>query len=136
MRASRLIVASFLIPVASFLSYTLAVWWNGGNARIDTFGSILGVLLIVGAVFGVSRVADDEKWTERAGTSLALASSYFALTWVAYGDPALSNDDAPHLIWFGLCVAAFAPAVVIIPASKWAWAEYRERIAPPEQPVH
>jgi hypothetical protein len=135
MRASRLIVASFLIPVASYLSYTLAVWWNGDKALIDVTGSILGVLLIIAAVFGVSRVADDEKWSERAGTSLALASSYFALTWVAYGDPALSSDDAPHVVWFGLCVAAFAPAVVVIPASKWAWSTYRERIAPLEQPV-
>jgi hypothetical protein len=135
MRASRLIVASFLIPVASFLSYTLAVRWNGDKTVIDVTGSILGALLIVAAVFGVSRVADDEKWSERAGTSLALASAYFALTWVAYGDPALSSDDAPHVVWFALCVAAFSPAVVIIPASKLAWSTYRKRIGLHEQPV-
>ncbi|MGI9609175.1 MAG: hypothetical protein ACR2NL_02670, partial [Acidimicrobiia bacterium] len=72
--------------------------------------------------------AADEQWSERAGTALALASAYFLLTWVGYGDPSSSADEQPHLIWFGLCVAAFTPTVVIVPASKWAWDSYRRRV--------
>lgn len=127
MRASRLIVASLLIPVAAVFSYLVAINLNGDSSFIDSNGSAVGVLLVVLSVFGISRVADDDRWTDRAGTSLALAAAYFALTWVRYGDPSLSIDSQPHIVWFGLCVAAFTPAVVLIPASKWAWSVYRRR---------
>lgn len=127
MRASRLLVAAFLIPVSSLFAYVMALQWNMDGSSIDANGSAIGLILLVGSVFGVSKVADDDKTTERAGTSLALASAYFLLTWVRFGDSATSMDSQPHLVWFGLCIAAFMPAVVLIPLSKWAWASYRER---------
>lgn len=127
MRASRLFVATFLIPVSALFAYVMALGWNQDGSFIDANGAAIGLLLIVGSVFGVSKVAADEQWSERAGTSLALATAYFALTWVRYGDPSSSVDSQPHIVWFGLCIAAFMPAVVIIPASKWAWSWARDR---------
>ena len=131
MRASRLIVAAFLIPVAGVFSYTLAAAWNGDESMIDSNGSAIGLLVLVASIFGIARIASDSKISERAGTALALASAYFLLTWVRYGDPSLSADDQPHLVWFGLSVVAFMPSVVLIPASKWAWSVYRSRVSAP-----
>lgn len=128
MRASRLIVAALLIPVAAVFSYLVALNLNADASYIDANGSAIGLMLVVGATFGVARLADDDRWTDRAGTSLALAAAYFALTWVRYGEPSLSVDSQPHIVWFGLCVVAFTPTVVLIPASKWAWSEYRNRV--------
>lgn len=131
MRASRLIVAAMIIPVAAVFSYLVATYLNGDDSYIDSNGSAMGLILVVAAVFGVSRIAEDDRWTDRAGTALAMAAAYFALTWVRYGDPSLSVDSQPHIVWFGLCVVAFTPAVVLIPASKWAWSTYRSRAASP-----
>lgn len=128
MRVSRLIVAGFLIPIAAILAFTIGLEWDGDGSIIDSNGSAIGVVLVVAAVFGISRIAADEQWSERAGTALVLGSAYFLLTWVGYGDPSSSADDSPHLIWYGVCVAAFMPTVVIVPASKWAWASYRRRV--------
>ena len=94
---------------------------------IDSNGTGIGLLVILGSVFGVSKVAEDDKWSERAGTALALAAAYFALTWARYGDGSLSADAQPHIVRFGICVAAFMPAVEIIPLSKWTWASLRSR---------
>ncbi len=127
MRASRLIVAAMIIPVAAVFSYLVATYFNGDDSYIDSNGSAIGLILVVAAVFGVSRVAEDDRWTDRAGTALALAAAYFVLTWVRFGDPSLSVDSQPHIVWFGLCVVAFTPTVVLIPASKWAWTSYRSR---------
>jgi|GEM_PF-1533123 len=127
MRASRLFVATFLVPVAALFAYVMALGWNQDGSFIDANGAAVGLILIVGSVFGVSKVAADEQWSERAGTSLALATAYFALTWVRYGDSSLSVDSQPHIVWFGLCIAAFMPAVVIIPTSKWVWSWMRGR---------
>jgi len=128
MRASRLIVAALLIPVAALLAYFVALHFNFDDSYIDSNGSAIGVLLVVASTFGVAKVADDDRWSDRSGVALALGASYFLLTWVRYGDPSLSADSQPHMVWFGLCIAAFMPAVVIIPASKWAWSTYRARV--------
>lgn len=127
MRVSRLIVAALLIPVASLFAYFVALHWNGNVSVIDSNGSAIGVLAILGSILGISRVASDHEWSERAGIAIALACAYFMLTWSVFADLAVSPDDSPHLVWFGLCVAAFAPSVVIIPASKMAWQAYRTR---------
>ncbi|MDW3178012.1 MAG: hypothetical protein R8J94_11535 [Acidimicrobiia bacterium] len=127
MRASRLIVATFLIPVAALFAYYVALLWDRDSGVIDSNGSAMGVLVILGSVLGVSRVAQDESWAGRAAMSIALACAYFMLTWSVYGDSVMSPDASPHLVWFGLCVAAFMPAVVIVPASSWAWESYRRR---------
>jgi len=128
MRASRLIVATLLLPVAALLAYYVALQWNGDLTAIDSNGSALGLVAIVAGVFAVSKIAQDEQWPERAGMAIALSCAYFMLTWSVYGDTALSPDSSPHLVWFGLCVAAFSPTVVIIPASKWVWTSYRSRV--------
>jgi hypothetical protein len=127
MRVSRLIVAAILVPIATLFAYSVALRWNGETSVIDSNGSAIGVLVIIGSVLGISRVASDNGWSERAGMAIALACAYFMLTWSVYGELAVSPDDAPHLVWFGMCVAAFAPAVVIVPASKMAWRAYRTR---------
>lgn len=127
MRASRLIVATLLLPVAALLAYFVALLWNGDHTTIDSNGSALGLVAIVAGVFVISKIAQDERWSERAGTAIALSCAYFMLTWTVYGDSSLSPDSSPHLVWFGLCVVAFSPTVVIIPASKWAWTSYRSR---------
>ncbi len=129
MRASRLIVALFLIPVASLFAYYLALLWDGESTAIDSNGSALGVLVILSAVLGVARIAQDDGWATRAAMSIALACAYFMLTWSVYGDSVISPDASPHFVWFGLCVAAFMPAVVLVPASAWAWEAYRRRLA-------
>ena len=127
MRASRLLVATFLIPVFALFAYWMALGWNRDSSVIDANGGAIGLILIIGSVFAVSKIADDDKSTERAGTALALATAYFALTWVRYGDSSASLDPQPHIVWFGLCIAAFMPAVVIIPTSKWVWSWMRSR---------
>lgn len=128
MRASRLLVATLLIPITAFVAYTVALYTNFDDSYVDANGSALGAILAVAATFGISKVAADDRWTERAGTALALASAYFLLTWARFGEPALSPDSQPHIVWFAFCVVAFTPAVVLIPASKWAWATYRSRV--------
>ena len=125
MRASRLLVAAFLVPVSSLFAYVVAVGWNHDTSIIDSNGAAIGLLVTIGAVFGVSRVAEDDNWSERAGTALGLATAYFLLTWLRYGDATLSVDEQPQTVWYGMCIAAFMPTVVIIPASKWAWAWLR-----------
>jgi hypothetical protein len=127
MRVSRLIVAAILMPIASLCAYFIALHWNGDRGVIDSNGSAIGVLVILGSVLGISRVASDQGWNERAGIAITLACAYFMLTWSVFADLAVSPDDSPHLVWFGLCVAAFTPTVVIIPASKMAWHAYRSR---------
>jgi len=127
MRACRLIVALILIPVISFFAYFLSLLWNNDSSAIDSNGSALGLLVMLAAVFGVSRIAQDVGWTSRAGTSIALASAYFILTWSVYGESVISPDASPHIVWFSLCLAAFMPAVVIMPASAWVWDLYRSR---------
>lgn len=126
---ARLVLAAVLIPALAWVSYFAARYVNGDPAVIDGNGSGIGVLLIMGSVFLISRVAAQENWTERAGISLGLSAVYFFVTWLVFGNPNASVDDAPHLIWYGACVAAFSPAVVLIPASKWAWESFRERRA-------
>lgn len=117
----------FLIPVAALFAYYLALLWDGEPTAMDSNGSALGVLVILGAVLGVARIAQDDGWASRAAMSIALACAYFMMTWSVYGDAVLSPDASPHLVWFGLCVAAFMPSVVIVPASAWAWSVYRSR---------
>lgn len=125
MRATRLIVATLLIPVAALFSYYVALLWNGDDSSIDNNGSALGVILILGSVIGISRIAQDAGWSYRAFTALGLACAYFVLTWSVYGNAVMSPDASPHMVWFGLSVVAFSPTVVIMPASSWAWHAYR-----------
>lgn len=127
MRASRLIVATLLIPAAGLFAYYFALLWNRDGSSIDSNGSALGVLIVLAATFGVSRVASDERWAPRAGTAIALASAYFLLTWSIYGDSVASPDASPHLVWYALCVTAFMPAVVMIPLSTWIWHHVRRQ---------
>lgn len=126
MRATRLIVATLLIPVAALFSYYVALLWNGDDASIDNNGSALGVLLVLGSALAIARVAQDDGWSHRAFTALGLACAYFVLTWSVYGNAVMSPDASPHMVWFGLSVVAFTPAVVIMPASSWAWQTYRD----------
>lgn len=113
----------------TWLVYLAARYANGDPGYIDGNGSGIGVILMMASVFLVSRVASPEGWTDRAGVSLALSAAYFFVTWVLFGDTRSSIDDAPHLVWYGACVAAFSPAVVLTVASKWAWESFRERRA-------
>ncbi len=126
---ARLVLAAGLIPVMAWVSYFVARYLNGDPASIDGNGSALGVTIVMLTVFLVSRVASPDRWTERAGISLGLSAAYFFITWLAFGDASSSVDDAPHLIWYGACVAAFTPAVVLIVASQWAWEAFREHRA-------
>jgi len=125
---ARLAVATLLIPVAALFAYYAALYSNLDGDFIGALGSTIGVAILLSATLVVSRVAHEVEWTERAGTSVGLASAYFLLTWVRYGDPTLSPDDHPHAVWFGLCLVAFMPSVVLIPLSKWAWSAYRSRL--------
>lgn len=127
MRASRLIVATLMIPAAALFAYYIALFWDGDRTVIDSNGSALGVLLLLGSTLGISRTAHDDRWAPRAGTAIALASAYFMLTWSIYGESVTSPDSAPHLVWFGLCLTAFMPTVSMIPASTWLWGRYRSR---------
>ena len=129
MRATRLIVATLLIPVAALFAYYLALLWDGDRTTIDANGAALGVIAILSSVLGISRVAQDELWEQRAATSIALAAAYFMLTWSMYGETVMSPDASPHLVWFGLCVAAFTPVVTLLPASRWAWQHIGSRAA-------
>ena len=132
-RLLRLIVAAALIPAGGLAAYGVASYLDGDSTRIDNNGSALGVLLIVASVFGVARVASPEKWSERSAVSLVLSASFFILTWVEYGDPYAGVDDSPHLIWYGVSVLVFTPAVVLMTASRWFWDSVQDRreIAPP-----
>ena len=123
----RLVLASALIPLLAWVVYTIARYTDGNPEIIDQNGSALGVLLIIASVFGVARIASEDGWSERAGVSLALSAAYFLLTWVRYGDPTVSVDDAPHLVWYGACVAGFTPSVVVTVVLDWAWSSLRAR---------
>lgn len=128
-RIARLVVAAGLIPALAWVAYTAARAVDGDPTKIDQNGSALGVTIMMASVFAISRVASPERWTDRAGVSLGLSATYFFITWQLFGDPSAGVDDAPHLVWFGACVAAFSPAVVLIVASKWVWESIRERRA-------
>ncbi len=120
-------LAASLIPVAAWTAYFVARYVDNNPAVIDHNGSSLGVLIMIGSVFAISKVAHPDEWSERTAISLGLSAAYFLLSWVMFGDPAQSIDQAPHVVWYGLCVAAFAPAVVLIPASQWAWSALASR---------
>ena len=126
-RLSRLFLAAGLVPGAALAIYLIARHVDGEPETIGNNGSAIGVLLVIAAVFGISFTADSERWSERAGISLGLSAAFFLLTWVEFGDPSASNDASPHLVWYAVCVLVFAPAVILIPASQWVWANLRER---------
>ena len=126
-RILRLVAASVFIPFAAWASYVVARYIDGNPATIDNNGSGVGVIMVVASVFAASRLASDDQWSERAGISLGLSAAFFVLSWVEFGDASLSADSAPHIVWYGLCVAAFAPAVVVVPLSQWAWSSLRIR---------
>lgn len=125
MRGIRLAVATALLPIVAVAAYQLALRFNGDIAAIDLTGNIIALVVLLVLLLGVSRLASDVDWLERVGTVLALGVAYFSLTWLIYGDPSRSVDDAPALVWLGTSIVAFSPALVIIPASKWAWAALR-----------
>jgi len=127
MRLTRLLVATAILPVSALIAYQIAIRFNGDARVIDTAGNVVAIVVLVGLIAGASRVASDIAWTDRVGVALALGIAYFTLTWVLYGDPGRSIDDAPHLVWLGTSIAAFSPAVVIMPASRWAWEVFYER---------
>ncbi len=128
-RLARILLSGSLIPLAALSAYNMSRYVDGAPATISQNGSALGVIAIIASVFVISRVASPYRWSERAGLSLALSAAYFLLTWVKFGDPANSVDAAPHLVWYGTCVAVFTPAVVLIVASEWAWDSFRARRA-------
>ncbi len=126
-RLLRLLLAFGLIPVFAWLGYFVARGIDGNPEIIDNNGSGVGLLIIVAGVFAASRVASDEEWTERAGVSLALSAAFFLLTWVKYGDQSTSVDASPHVVWYGVSVLIFTPAVVLSAASQWLWERIRVR---------
>lgn len=127
MRAIRLLGAGLLVPAVAIAGYNVALQWDGDRTVIDANGAAVGVMFMLLAVFGVARVADDDGWEQRAVTAIALACGYFMLSWSMFGDSSSSPDASPHLVWFGLCVAAFMPVVAIVPATRWAWSSYRQQ---------
>ena len=126
-RLARLIVAASLIPVAAWTAYFVARYVDGNPDIIDSNGSSLGLFVVVGSLFLISKLATSDGWSERAGISLGLSTAYFLLSWVLFGDPDSSADAAPHVVWFAACVVAFTPAVILMPASQWAWSRLRVR---------
>lgn len=126
-RLLRLLVAVGFIPVFAWVGYFVARWIDGNPDVIDNNGSGLGLIILVAGVFAVSRVASDDQWTERAGMSLGLSAAFFLLTWVKYGDATASVDASPHIVWYGVSVLIFTPAVVLSEASRWAWDSIRVR---------
>lgn len=127
MRWIRLAVATALLPLAGFGVFQLAIRFDGNPRMVDAIGNTIAIAAFVVALAGISRLAADEQWWERFGTALAIGVTYFALTWLLYGDPGRSVDEAPHLIWLATSIVAFSPAVVIMPACKWGWANYTAR---------
>ncbi len=126
-RLLRLIAAAAFMPIAAVAAYAVALYMNGDPNAIDNNGSGAGVLLAMASVFVTSRIAAREQWSERAAVSLGLSAAFFLLSWVEFGDPSAGPDSAPHMVWYGLCVIVFTPAVVLIPASQWAWSTLRLR---------
>ena len=127
MRLLRLVFAALLIPLFSTFAYVIALGWNQDLSVIDNNGGGMGLLLLISFVFVVARVADDEDWVHRGFTAIALAVAYFALTWRLRGGTVPSPDPQPHIVWLGLCLAAFSPVVVIMAASTQMWTYWRER---------
>jgi len=121
MRLTRLVIATGLLPVAALATYQIAIRFNGDTGVIDTVGNVvaIGALIVLLAV--ISRLAADADWIGRVGTCLGLGIAYFSLTWAIYGQPGQSVDDAPHLVWLATSIVAFSPAIVIMPATRWAW---------------
>lgn len=128
MRVLRLLVSGLLVPVAAVSAYNVALQWDGNRSAIDSNGAAIGVMTILASVLVVSRVAQDDGWEQRAAMAIVLACAYFMLSWSMYGDPGSSPDASPHLVWFGLCVAAFMPVVALVPASQMAWYAYRRQV--------
>lgn len=129
MRLIRLAVATTLLPAAAFIAFQVAIRFNGDSSVIDTAGNVVAIAVLIVLLLGISRLAADGPWVDRAGTAVGLAVAYFTLTWVLYGDPGRSIDEAPHLVWLGTSIVAFSPAVVIMPAVRWAWNTYFENRA-------
>ncbi len=123
----RLVLAALLIPLFSAFTYAIALGWNRDMTVIDNNGGGIGILLMITFVFVVARVADADDWVHRGFASVALAVAYFALTWRLRGGVVPSPDPQPHIVWFGLCLAAFSPVSVIMSASTQMWTYWRER---------
>ena len=126
MRLLRLAIATALLPVAAFISLQVAIRFNGDSSIIDTTGNIVAIVVLITFLLAISCLAAEGPWVDRAGTALGLGLAYFTLTWVFYGDPGRSIDEAPHLVWLGTSIVAFSHAVVIMPAVRWAWNSYFE----------
>jgi len=130
MRLFRLLAAAACLPVAAVLAFQIALRFNGDTGVIDTVGNSFGLVLLVAMLAGISRIAADYDWMGRLGTSLGLAIAYFAMTWTLYGDPGRSIDEAPHLVWLGVSIAAFSPAVVLMPIARWLWEAFLDSRQP------
>ncbi len=126
MRLIRLAFATLLLPVAAVGAFQVAIHYDGDSSVIDTTGNVVAIVLFIVLLLGVSCLASEGPWIERAGTALGLAAAYFVLTWIIYGDPGRSIDEAPHLVWLGVSIVAFSPAVVIMPAVRWGWDSFFE----------
>lgn len=124
MRLIRLMVASLLLPAAAYVALQIAIHFDGDTSTIDTAGNLVGIAVLVASLLAISRFADDKEWIQRVGTVIGLGIAYFGLTWGIYGDPGRSIDEAPHLVWLGTSLVAFSPAIVIMPAVRWAWSEF------------
>ena len=129
MRLFRLATATLLLPAAAFAAFQVAIRFNGDTRIIDTTGNVVAIAVLVFLLLGVSRLAADGLWLDRVGTTLGLGTAYFALTWILYGDPGRSIDEAPQLVWFATSIVAFSPAIVVMPAVRWAWTTYQQNRA-------
>lgn len=124
----RLIAALLLIPPLTLLAYEVALTWNLDRTTIDVNGGGLGVFSMVAFVFLISWVADDHEWFWRGGTMILVATLYFVITWRQWGSETGSPDARPDVVWFGACVAAFSPGVVIMAAFPRVRSWWRSRI--------
>lgn len=126
MRSIRLIAATALLPAAAAVALQVAVRFNGDTRIIDTTGNVVAIGVLIALLAGISRLAHAPLWLDRVGVTLGLGLAYFTLTWVIYGDPGRSVDEAPHLVWLGTSIVAFSPAIVIMPAVRWGWTKFLE----------
>ena len=117
MASIRLLIAAALVPILSVVAYQLALNFDGNPEAIDANGSGVGALCMVAFVFAIAWVADKRDWVWRGGTSLGLAAAFFAITWRLWGGVVPSPDAQPDVVRFGLCVAAFSPAVIVMTGS-------------------